>query len=130
MFDMGFEPHITRIIQNYCLLGRLGTYIKFLYDTCSTHTCPPLIEYKSKANNLAHHWLQDSLQLISQLIFPPLIHCPHVYLTKFLGSCVKAGRKLISYFSSLSSSLSSTSSFGLFIAHHNTCSKHPNLTRV
>ena len=83
---------------------------------------------KSKANNTA-----DSLAIRFFAAFSQpthivvgslqLIHGPLVSLTDFLGSCAQTGCKLTTYFSSLSSSLSSTSTFSRLTACYYTCSK-------
>ena len=64
---------------------------------------------------------------VQQFSSPLLIYGTLIYLTKFLGSCVKTGCKFTAHFSSLSFSLFSTSAFSLLIAHYNTCS---NLKKI
>ena len=63
-------------------------------------------------------WLDTALaHLSSQLIYNLLVS-----LTDFFGSCVQTGCKLTARFSSLSSLLSSTSSFSWLTTNYNTCS--------
>jgi hypothetical protein len=52
-----------------------------------------------------------------------LMHAPLISLTKLLGSCAKADYKFTTRFSSLFSSLSSTSTFSQLIVSYYTCSK-------
>ena len=80
---------------------------------------------KSKANNTANKSAVRILAVFSQptciiVSSSKLVHDPLVSLTDFLGSCVQTDCKLTFRFSSLSSLLSSTSSFSRLTTNNNT----------
>jgi len=88
----------------------------------------PFPSHESKANNTANKlavWILAAFSQPTCIIVSSsqLMYDPPVSLTDFFGSCAQAGCKLTARFSSLSSLLSSTSSFSRLTANYNTCSE-------
>jgi len=88
----------------------------------------PFPSHESKANNTANKlavWILAAFSQPTCIIVSSsqLMYDPPVSLTYFFGSCAQAGCKLTARFSSLSSLLSSTSSFSRLTANYNTCSE-------